>query len=114
MTYYSGWVARHPFFLNEVPQEKSDLVTEIAGEFEGFHPDDFRNTEEEAINLERNYLLEERDQALTDLDLLSKPYTSPKGTTYICPNELIQVWRSEARKKLAIAEKGLQLLARAS
>ncbi len=88
-------------------EEKSDLVVEMCVE-SNFDNDDLYSSEAEAWRVARQYLTEQRDQALKDLDSLSKPYTYPSGHTYICPKKKIDAWKEETRKRLSIAEKGLE------
>lgn len=57
----------------------------------------------------KSYLTEQRDQALRELDFLSKPYISPNGILHIDRPDLLDQWRAECRESLEIAEKGLEL-----
>jgi len=98
-------------FLREKPEELADLVVEIKGIRVNFEPHDLYPTKPEAVQQARGYLTKQRDQALKDLDFFSKPYTSPNGITYICPETKVEQWRAECRKTLEIAERGLELCA---
>ena len=111
MKLYSGWHVHHPMFLREKPEELEDLVVEIKGIEANFEPHDLYPTKEKAVQQATVYLTEQKDQALKDLDFLSKPYTSPSGITYICPESKLEEWRAECRKSLEIAERGLRICA---
>jgi len=111
MKRYSGWRVHHPMFLRSKPEELADMVVEIKGIEANFEPHDLYATKVEAIQRAKHYLTEQRDLALSNLDFLSKPYTSPNGITYICPEHLMEKWREECRASLEIAEAGLKLLA---
>jgi hypothetical protein len=104
------WWVRFPFFLQTEPREKSDLVTRVFAD-DCLDSDDRHASEAEAWQAVREYLTAERHQCLADLDFLSKPYTSPSGTTSICPEAQMDEWRQDVRKNLRIAERGLELCA---
>lgn len=109
MKRYVGWYVRHPWFLREKPEKLTDLIIEIHGIEANFEPPNFYTTKEEAVQQVKGYLMEQRDQALRNLDFLSKPYTSPNGITHICPEHLMERWLAECRSSLVIAERGLEL-----
>jgi hypothetical protein len=96
-------------FLRDKPEELADFVHEIKNITGTFEPPDLYPTKEEAVKQAKQYFTEQRDQAMKDLDFLSKPYTTPNGTTYICPEHLLEKWHGECRASLAIAERGLEL-----
>lgn len=105
--YYS---VHQPFFLKTVPTEASELVREVGSIRATFMLDDVFPTREEAVAKCRRLLERPREQALADVEFLSKPYTSPNGITYICRPEDERRWMTEAQTSLAIAEAGLKLL----
>jgi hypothetical protein len=105
--YYS---VRQPFFLDTVPSEANELVREIRYIRAMHIPDDVYPTREEAVARCRELLEQQRDQALADVEFLSKPYTSPNGITYICDPADERRWMAEVQTSLAIAEGGLDVL----
>lgn len=107
----SGWWVPHPYFLREEPTDARDLVVPMSIEADD-DVDDLYSTEAAAWAVATAQLDELRDQALKDIAFLSRPYTSPRGITYIVPQEKTDAWRSEARKRLRIAEAGLALCPR--
>lgn len=109
MKTYQGWAVHHPCFLREEPKERTDLVFWISPTPMTFEPPFLFSTAAEAWATARRNLQEQRDQALKDLDLLARPYTSPQGRTYICSPAKLEEWRTEARLRLKIADAGLRI-----
>jgi hypothetical protein len=105
------WSFRHPEHWKSVPKKFGDLVHEVRNVQSTFMLAFVHPTKQAAVAELRKHLIQHRDQAKADVEFLSKPYTSPNGITHICPAELENKWRAEVRKKLAIAEAGLKLLA---
>lgn len=112
MKRYSGWAVRHPWRLRKMPEALTDLIIEMSLET-NFEPPDLFPSKEEAIQKLQRYLADQREQALRDLDFLSKPYISPNGILHIDRPDLLEQWRAECRESLEIAEKGLELCERA-
>jgi len=103
MKQLSGWVVRHPYYLASIPQERSDLLSQIEIECDSeIH--DFYPTEAEAVQRLRQYLTEQREQALRDLKLVSMP-----GIRWQCPQQELDEWRKEDTRLLEIADRGLVL-----
>jgi hypothetical protein len=99
----AGWFVRHPFYLSEVPKERTDLLNhaEIECDFE-IH--DLYQTEAEAVRRLREYLTEQREQALKDLQVISLP-----GITWKCSKAQLEQWQKEDTLRLNIADAGLAL-----
>jgi hypothetical protein len=108
-----GWYPLHPDLLPEAPQCRADLVRRLDFEAEGRPPGRERqglyDTEAEAWEVERGWLWELRNQAVSDLAALSIPAGAPAGWEQILPPEKIAALQAEARKQFAIAEAGLRL-----
>ncbi len=104
----SGWIVHHPYMLRQDPVDPNDLVMPITlkanVEIEDLYPN-----EADAWKVVRRYLERQAEQASKDLDFLSRPYTSPRGITYICPPEKIEAWKRDAEASLRIAKAGLAL-----
>lgn len=111
MKSYSGWAVRHPWFIRELPEALTDMIVEMRGYEANFEPHDFFTSKKEAIQKLKSYLAEHRDQAIRNLDFLSKPYISPNGILHVDRPDLLEQWRAECRARLKIAEKGLELCA---
>lgn len=108
MERYAGWSVRHLWYVLKMPETLSDLIIEWSFEA-NFVPLDFFTSKEAAIQKLKSILTEQRDQALRDLDFLSKPYISPNRILHIDRPELLEQWRAECRASLEIANKGLEL-----
>jgi hypothetical protein len=108
-----GWYPLHPDLLPEVPKCRADLVRRFDFEPQGQPPGRERqglyHTEAEAWEVERSWLWEMRNQAVSDLAALSIPAASPQGWEQILPPEKMTALQADARRQLAIAEAGLRL-----
>jgi hypothetical protein len=72
--------------LRREPDERTDLVMQITLQA-NFEIDDFYPNEADAWKVERGYLERQAEQALKDLDFLSRPFISSSGEVYVCPRK---------------------------
>lgn len=103
----AGWWFR-PFL------KSADLSENILVEFPWDDGLDLYESEEDARNAAREFFAEQRQQAILDIAFLAKPYVSPNGYMYICPDYLVEQWKSEARDQLRMTEAILSRLATAA
>ena len=71
-------------------------------------------SQSEAKVAAEEFFAEQRQQAILDIAFLDKPYVSPAGYMYICPDHLMDQWRQEAHDQLRMAEAILRRLATAA